>query len=170
MECQEYQAIDTPEGTFLPLEALLVELYRTCEFHRPLFGLLNEFAAIVPLHGTVTNPITVTGLLATKAEARGFRLNALFHEPGITYAQIGWEPECRQIRLHVCLASFRPEPARRLHVGKWMAHGEIGVSQLLASELHRFVAGAPADILSEDGLRLLQGTFSIVRAETASEG
>jgi hypothetical protein len=159
MECQEYQAIHTATGVFLPLEGLLVALYRSCEIYRSVFQILNEFAAIVPLHATVTSPLASTGLLATEAERRGFRLNALFQESGLTYAQIGWEPECRSTRFHVCLASFRPGPAGEWDAGNWMAHGDIGVSQLLADELHRLVPGAPVDLLSRAGRRLLLGTF-----------
>jgi hypothetical protein len=50
MECQEYQAINTPEGIFLPLGALLAALYCSCEISRPVFQLLGEIAAVVPLH------------------------------------------------------------------------------------------------------------------------
>jgi hypothetical protein len=50
MECQEYQAIHTPEGIFLPLGALLAALYRSCEISRPVFQLLSEIVAVVPLH------------------------------------------------------------------------------------------------------------------------
>ena len=57
MECQEYQAIETPAGTFLPLDALLAALYRSCEIARPLRALLNELAALVPIHNLVTNHV-----------------------------------------------------------------------------------------------------------------
>jgi hypothetical protein len=50
MECQEYQAINTPEGIFLPLGALLAALYRSCEISRPVFQLLGKIAAVVLLH------------------------------------------------------------------------------------------------------------------------
>lgn len=50
MECQEYQAINIPEGIFLPLGALLAALYRSCEIFRPVFQLLGKIAAVVPLH------------------------------------------------------------------------------------------------------------------------
>jgi hypothetical protein len=155
MECQEYQAIETPEGSFLPLDGLLAALYVSCEISRPAFQALNDLASALPLDGTLTNTIATKGLLASEAEARGFRLNAVFQESEMIYAHIAWEPESRSTRFHVCLATFQPGHTLKLGAAKWMVQREIGVSKILAEELHRLVPGNPTDLLSEAGVHFL---------------
>ena len=156
IECLLYQAIDTPEGTFIPLDALLLALYRNSLISRTIFQLLNELAAVVPLRNSVTSPISTKGLLSTEAEARGFRLNAAFEEAGLIYAQIGWEAECSPTRFHVCAAVFRSKPNLSLDEGKWIAQQDVGASQILSDELHRLVPGKPSNLLKKAGLQFLQ--------------
>jgi hypothetical protein len=157
VECLDYQAVNTPEGDFLPLDALLLALYRSCAISRSIFQLLNELAAVVPLLSTVTNPLSTKGMLATAVEARGFRLNAVFRESGVILVQIGWEPECRSMRFHVCTATFQSKPGGKLDESTWIAQQDVGASQILSDELHRLAPGKPSELLSEEGFQFLQG-------------
>lgn len=156
MECQEYQVIDTMEGRFLPLDALLAALYSTGEIARPIFSVLEELAAQVPFHNALRKPIAAQSLLSPEAETRGFRLNAVFHESGLIYAQVGWEPECQSTRFHVCAVSFRTSPGSRLEAVSWVAPREIGVCQMLSKELRRIVRGDPMGLFSESGIQLME--------------
>jgi hypothetical protein len=160
MECPDHQVIEVAEGTFLPLDALVATLYGSGEISRSVFRLLNDLAGLVLLHSKVTNPIITRGLLTTGAEAQGFCLNAVFQESGLLYAHIGWEARCRPSRFHVCLASFRRRPNRQLDKGRWMPSKEIGVSNVLANELHQSAPGNPSDLLSGPGLQFLKEKFS----------
>jgi hypothetical protein len=159
MECQENQVSETFEGTFLPLDALLAARYGAGTISRPVFSVLNELAALVPLQETVTNRITQTGLLLAEADKRGFRLNAVFQEAGLFYAQIGWEPDCLPTRLHVCLASFRPGSAQNLQEVQWMLGHEVGISEVLSGELRRLVPGNAIDLFSQAGADFLATRF-----------
>lgn len=47
MEYDESQSIDSVQGLFLPLGALLATLYRNRNISRPIFHTLDEFASIV---------------------------------------------------------------------------------------------------------------------------
>lgn len=155
MECQENQVSETSQGTFLPLGALLAECYRTGKISRPVFSVLNELAALAPLQEPVTNRITKTGLLLAKAEARGFRLNAVVQDAGLFYAQVGWEPEGSSTRLHVCCASFGSGTPQNLEEVQWMPPGEIGMSAVLAGELRRLVPGKAIDLFNQAGIHFL---------------
>jgi|SRR5208282_3414930 len=159
LECRENQTVTTPEVIYLPLDPLLGALYRRREISRPVFQLLNDLVAVVPLRSRVSNPITTRGLLAAEAEAKGFRLNAVFREDAAICAQIGWESGCRSLRFHACLASFKRSPNRALHPGIWRIAGEIGVAQILADQLHQLKPGNPLDLLSETGIQLLERSF-----------
>jgi len=167
MECQAYQAIDTPAGIFLPLEALLAALYRSCEIARPLRDLLNELVAVVPIYNRGIGQIRTEGLLTPEAEARGFRLNTFFQESELIYAQLGWESKSQSTRFHVCLATFQWHPDRRLNHGSWVTPREVGVSQILADELHRLVRGNPTALLSEAGINFLKAQFPPTPQEKA---
>ena len=169
VECLDYQAIVTSEGTILPLDSLLLALYRNCVISRTIFQLLNELATVVPLSNSLTSPIPTKGLLATEAEARGFRLNAVFQELGLIYAQIAWEAECSPTRFHVCTAAFRSKPCQSLDEGKWIAQQDVGVSQVLSDELHRLVPGKPYNLFRKEGLRFLQTQAHQTRTETTHE-
>jgi hypothetical protein len=156
LECLDYQVIEGTQGAFLSLDALLAALYAGCRISRSIFQLLNELAEVVPLHSTVTNPITTKGILAPEAEALGFRLNAVFPERGLIYAQIGWEADCRSMRFHVCVATFRQGTAGKCSGAKWIPKRDTGVSRILTLELHRIVPGNPNDLFTEVGLQFLK--------------
>jgi hypothetical protein len=99
-------------------------------------------------------------LLAAEAEAKGFRLNAVFLESLLIYVQVGWDPECRSTRVHVCLATFQMKPNRELDAGNWMVQAEISVPQVLAYELHQLMPGDPTNLMSQAGIHLLETNFS----------
>jgi hypothetical protein len=155
IECQDYKTVQTPKGAFLPLDGLLTAMYRSGDISRPVFETLDELAAVVPLQSRVSHPILSTGLLVPQAEARGFRLNALFQESGRVLAQFAWESGGRRVRFHACLASFQPDRTGRLDSGEWVAERETGLCQVLAHELHRLVPGNPHNLLSKAGLFLI---------------
>ena len=169
MECQEFQVVRTQQREFLPLHALLAALYSTGEISRPVVSVLNELAAQVAFQNTVTRPIAARGLLLAEAETRGFRLNAIFQESGVVYAQVGWEPECQSTRFHVCVVSLRPCPTCKLEEASWVASGEIGVSQILSEELRRIVPGNPMNLFSQAGLLVIGNEILQSSRSTASK-
>jgi hypothetical protein len=99
-------------------------------------------------------------LLAAEAEAKGFRLNAVFQESLLIYMHVGRDPECRSTRFHVCLATFQRKLNQELDSGNWMVQAEISVSQVLAYELHQLMPGDPTNLMSHAGIHLLETNFS----------
>ena len=155
VECPEYQRVGTRKKIFVPLESLLLSLYRTHDVARPVCDLLRELASCVQLHSTVTSPILTTGLLANAIEERGFRLNTLVPSSCQLIADIAWNPPGADHRFHVCLCAFGASQED----GEWMKPGLIGVSQLLSDELRQIIQGPPAALFSPEGVRLLSAKF-----------
>ena len=171
MECQAYQVVTTPEGKFLPLEALLAKLYTTGEISRPVFSVLNDLASQVPFEDSLTKPIDAQRLLVPQAENCGFRLNAVFQESGSIYAQVGWEPECRATRFHVGAIRFSPAADSGTKPANWVASDVIGVCQVLSEELRRLLPGNPVGLFTRAGLQLIRSqvlhSFQSVASEKA---
>jgi hypothetical protein len=155
LECQEDQVVCEAGGTFLPLGALLLKLYRDRRISRSIFQVLNDLAAVVRLHNPVTNPITSLGLLVPKAEARGFRLNSVFHDSGVIHAQVGWQADGCLTRFHVGMAVFQATTHGESNPGKWVAPAEAGVCQILSDELLRLEFRTPFELFSAAGIQTL---------------
>lgn len=166
IECPADQVIDSSEGTFLPLDALLTALYRAFGGPRSIPQLLNELAAIVPLHSPLTKPIVGLGLLKPEVEAMGFRLNSFHPIPGQVWVQFGWQPASSATRFHVCVAVLSLTRAKQLNTGEWMTQREMGTYQLLDEDLHRLFPGSPMRLLSASGIQMLRE--SILRTGTST--
>jgi hypothetical protein len=160
VQCSRYQVVDTPRGTFLPMEALLVALYTRYQVARAIRPVLAELASLVTLYNSVQCPLAGKGLLVPRAECRGFQLRTIIRTGGRAYAEIGWQPTGQDSVFHTCLCAFRLIQNGRNDAGQWNAHGVIGVAQLLASELHRLVPGAPDKLFTPSGRMMLRGQIS----------
>lgn len=147
LECPSHQIIQEADEPFAPMESLLVGLYKRFDVRRSIFEALAEIASLVPLHGSVAQPILRRGLLLDQIEQRGFRLNALFHDAEATIAEITWQAPQNGYRFHVCLCAYAPNSDE----GEWMKSSIIAVSQLLSDELQQISQGAPAAILAPAG-------------------
>ncbi len=167
IECQEHRILDTVHGLFLPLDILLAQLYRNREISRPIFQLLDELAAVVPLTSPVTNPISTKGLLATEAEGAGFRLTMAFHEAGMVYAHIGWQPDCRTTRFHVGVVALQARASGEMVPGGWIDQRDTGICQVLVKELQHLVPDSPATLLTERGMQVLAATLPKTHHEAA---
>lgn len=155
-ECQKHQVSFTPHGCFLPLNGLLLALYRQRAIERPIYALLNEFAAALPLNLDLGRHITSQKLLRAEAEATGFRLHKVITDSERVHAQIAWEAARRATRFHVATATFRRSSASGEMCGEWVQSGEAGVSRLLADELARLIPNSPDGLLTNLGFDLLQ--------------
>jgi hypothetical protein len=72
LRCSEFMVVKTPHGEFLPLDALLADLYTSAHFRRPALEVLRELGQRAEL--TFPTPaIYEKGMLVPKAEAEGFR-------------------------------------------------------------------------------------------------
>jgi hypothetical protein len=160
MTCPEWQIVATPEETFLPLESLLVALYRSGDVSRSIFAVLRDLESLVPFHSSVRKPAAGKGLLVPPAEAHGFVLTTLLRDPGLIYADFGWKPRAQANPFHVCLATFRTTAAGLQDAGEWRPHGSVGVAQLLAAEFHRMVPGSPLASFTGDGRNYLASRIS----------
>ena len=97
-------------------------------------------------------------------------MNAVFLESLLTYVHVGWEPECRSTRVHVCLATFQMKPNRELDAGNWMVQAEISVPQVLAYELHQLMPGDPTNLMSQAEIHSLETNFPSWRAKRPPKG
>ncbi|HEV2380858.1 MAG TPA: hypothetical protein VG206_13835 [Terriglobia bacterium] len=152
LRCQSFQVVQSAGTTYLPLEALLLQLYRRCKVPQHIFAALAELASLVPLHSSVSRPITQTGLLVAPAEAQGFRLNTVLRHDGEIFAEIAWEPNAQACRFHVCICRF---PDRKPDTGTWQPSGLLGVSRLLAQALRQLVGGPPVAVFTPAGEQFL---------------
>ena len=155
IEYQEWKATRTQNGLFLPLDALLGALYGPGNTARPIFETLSELASAVQLDLLLNHSVQASGMLTPEAEARGFRLNAVFPDSDQVHVQLAWQPADNTNRFHVCLANFSTTPGGELNAGEWTPERETGVCRALAVELHKSVAGPPRGLLSESGRILI---------------
>lgn len=162
LRCHSFQVVQRAATTYLPLEALLLQLYRTWNVPRHIFTVLGEVASLVPLHSSVSRPITKMGLLVAPAEAQGFRLNTVISHDGELFSEIAWQPNSQACRFHVCICRFE---AGKLDSGYWQKPGLLGVSQLLAQPLRQLIGGPPCGLFTAAGKQLLlaQPTLSAVQ-------
>lgn len=156
VRCQEFQVVDTPAGSYVPLDALLVTLYQNGFVSRSIFGVLAELAALVPLHSFVSNPPKdAEGLLLPSIEQKGFRITNVIPEEDKIFVDIGWYPEPKSAPFHTCICAFA-HTAGKLAEGEWLTSPMIGVHQLLATELRRMATGDLGKALTEKGRQYLE--------------
>jgi hypothetical protein len=156
LKCSSYQVVKTPTETFLPLEALLAALYDGNEVSRSILQVLAELVSTVAIHSRVTHAISLQGLLVTRAEASGFRLNTVIRDGDRLYAEIGWQPAGHANRFHTSICRFQLNRGGLSTEGVWLPAGVIGVASLLAREFHHLVPGPPKQAFSLSGASLLQ--------------
>jgi hypothetical protein len=145
LECSRYQVVETHLETFVPLEALLVALYRRDELNRPIFRILSELISLVHIESRVRRPITEQDLRAPMTEDAGFRLNTIIRDGTGTYADIAWQPEAQTTRFHTCICKFNFDGREVLDRGVWLPAPVIGVCTLLPRELHKLAPGCWID-------------------------
>lgn len=155
VRCQEYQVVTSHGEEFVPLEAVLVSLYGQSRISRPIFAVLADLAALVPLHSSssLSNaPKDPEGLLQEKVEARGFRITNIISDEGCTFVDVGWVTG--STRFHTCIFVFSagneklaPEEPRPSPM--------IGVHHLLALEIQR-LGIRPEELLTDKGRQLLR--------------
>lgn len=154
IDCSCGHVVTTKHGVFVPLEALLLALYRTRQVQRPVFAVLEELSTLVQLHAAVSRPIYGSGFLNLRAEERGFRLNTVIRSSGSLVTEIVWEPPVSSYRYHVCLCLFA-KGGRLDHV-KWSPLNLTGVSTLLRDELLRIINGRVSDLFSPEAASILR--------------
>ena len=169
LECSEHQVVETALGVYLPLEALLSELYARYQVGRSIFVVLAELAELMPLSGSVRHPIARPGLLIPQVEQKGFVLNSVFRERERIVSEIGWRPPHQEYVFHTCLCEFGCRNIGDGNKGVWKPTSLIGVHQPLARELHRLVPGAPGTLLTCIGRDFLE-TQSIANLATTAPG
>lgn len=169
LECSDYQVIETAQGTYLPLEALLSGLYAKYQVGRSIFVVLAELAELVSLSGSVRHPIARPGLLIPQLEQKGFLLNSVFRDGQRIVAEIGWRSPHQEYLFHTCLCEFGCRNIGHGNTGAWKPTSLIGVHQPLARELHRLAPGTPDTLLTSAGRDFLQ-TQTIANPATTAPG
>jgi hypothetical protein len=156
VRCQEFQAVDAPAGAYVPLEALLVTIYQNGLVSRPIFDVLAELSALVPMRSSVSNPPRdPEGLLLPGIEKRGFRVANVVAGEDQVFVDIGWYPERNSTPFHTCVCAFAHTPGK-LSEGEWIPSPMIGVHQLLVTELRRIATSAPGKAITAKGRQYLQ--------------
>ncbi len=157
----EADALDTPDGKYIPMEALLLALYRRYEPQRHIHEVLREFVELVPLHSSVSKPVRNSeGLLSSEVEQRGYRITTVIADRGLLVADIGWRPTPTSSPIHAGITEFQKDL-----IAQWLPTAELGVTQLLADDLHRTV-GTPDHLLAEKGRQLLTTLLPAGAAKT----
>ena len=163
VEFIEADAMDTSEGMFISLEALLLALYRQHSPQRHIHTVLRELVELVPLHSSVAHPVAdPDGLLAPEVEARGYRITTILADGNAKVVDVGWRPTPTASPIHAGLTEFQKEL-----LGKWLPTAEVGVTQLLAEDLQK-VVGTPNALLTEKGKKFLLMSAPACAAKASS--
>ena len=160
LECSEYQVVETPLGIYLPVEALLSELYSKYPFGRSVFIVLAELAELLPLNGSVCRLVETQGFLIPEAEQTGFILTSVVRKDERVVAEIGWRPPRHEYVFHTCLCDFQSSLIESGDAGAWKPSSLIGIHQPLSQELRRLVTSSPNAIFTPVGRKLLQDRSS----------
>ncbi len=160
----EHQIVKTESGLLLPLEGLLVGLYKTHQVCRGIRQVLEELASVAPFESKVSRPLLKPGYLVANVEAQGFILNTIIREAGQVYAEIVWRPNSGSCRFHTCICSFGLKQDASLNGGTWLPAGTVTVGTLLTRELHCLVPGSPRDLFSREGIALLQNNLGVTKS------
>jgi len=166
MPYRPYNSVRTETGLFVGLDSLIVALYRDRQVARPLVGFLSEFRDSLPLEKTPLLPIAKPRAAFKPALTElGFYLMDLFSYGRRVSASAGWY--CPQDRKNIetapCFCAgaleFRPRPDGTLDAGKWLEPVPGHLISLLRDILRKASPGAPLNLLSEEGKRIVLDAF-----------
>ena len=151
VKCTASSVLDAEGVLYVPFEAVIAELYRSGR-PRPLFDLLRDLMAMIPLQTSNTKPAP-DGCLVASAEEQGFRLATAIVDGDDTLLEIGWRPSRDTSLLHVLNAVI---PAQEPDAGAWIDAPAPGIAALLSVELHRLLPGQPSHLISSSGRQFLK--------------
>ena len=166
MSYRPYNSVQTETGLFVGLDSLIVALYQGQEVARPLVGFLTEFRDSLPLEKTLFFPNSKPRAVFKPALTElGFYLMDVFSYGRRLTASIGWY--CPQDRKNTqdapCFSAgaleFRPRPDGTLDPGKWLEPVPGHLISLLRDILREASPGAPLNLLSEQGRKIVLDAF-----------
>lgn len=157
VQCAEADAVDTPAGAMLPVEAVLCSLYVQGRTQRSVFEVLRELASSVQLSGgDVLHPTpSPEGMLRQDIEASGFRLTTAVtdEETHEVLTDIGWHATSASPVLHAAVITC--PYGDRESTPRLLTPPTPGVAQLLTAELRK-LAPEPRDVFSDKGRAYLE--------------
>lgn len=157
--CPEHQILEAPGGTYLPLEAVLVALYRKHAVLRNIREVLRELGEFVSLQNSIRDHVAKDGLLLPTLEKSGFRIVNVLREGDEVLAEIGWSPTGSSNIFHTANCMFKVQ-AGAVTEDCWIKSvGETGVAGLLAQELHTAFPGQPRELITSSCLEYLALTL-----------
>jgi hypothetical protein len=154
----EYQpslARKTAVGTFYPLAAYILFLYRSRQAGRNIFSTLAELDRLLPEERWLTqedikqaclsryfNPLAAgkssdlpVNLLAEELEEQGYRVSFITADDSRCLLDIGWQPKAEARIFFTGILEYRATKSGiKCH---WMLPGPTGVNQLLRQELEQ---------------------------------
>jgi len=149
----ETQAIEAPEGTFIPLEGVLTALYRANNVRRGIREVLRELGAFITLHNSARDNIPQDGLLSPEIEQAGFRIANVLGEGEEVLVELGWRPGGSINQFHTANCRFSVRLGA-ITEDCWVdQEGTNGISVLLAKELHESFPGSPRALMTQAGLK-----------------
>jgi len=162
VECSPSQIVEIASGTFLPMDALLKELYTNYKVDRPIFASLAEMASLVPLPNPKGHKSVLSQLLVPDAENRGFLVTEVGRDRDRIYVEFGWRSVGQEYVFYAGTCAFDHASDGKLDSGHWIPHGAIGVAQLLSADLRRMARGTPYRLFNSGGrIFLKEGTKPI---------
>ena len=158
VECSELHVVETSQGIYLPLEALLQALYAQEVSFRPILSLLRELSAYVSFHSHVPKPVNGTGLLALAAERSGFQMwTVIPGEANLPYVCIGWRPTSNSCCLFAGAVQFESSLGSGVFpCCEWVNINYLGIWALLERELRKIVPGQAIDLLTPTGIEAIR--------------
>lgn len=148
----KYQAIETPGGVFVPLEAVLVAVCRDNEVNRDICEVLQELGEFVSLHNFIRDHVPKEGLLLPAVEQAGFRIVNVLREGDVVWTELGWNPVKSTNLFHTANCRFRVKAGSTAEDCWIQVEQAVGVSGLLAKKLHDAFPGSPRALLTTAGL------------------
>ncbi len=148
--------------TLVPLDDVLLAVYRSFSAPRPLMEILTDLRGMLPRKAV--KPLKFANHLRPEAAQLGFRTEFVFPYGRTLRVDIDWVPPGDISSPSPCSVSvgpveFTPLPDRTLGLGKWITGRYDRLGLVLREELANRFKGPPIKIFSDAGIKALVAKF-----------
>jgi hypothetical protein len=155
-------AVETELGIFIPVESMLVALYKQFQVYRPIMDVLSDLREMIDF--PKSKRLEREPLVAV-AHDRGFVTSGIMSYGRRVFVDIDWippqdrSPNSRGMRVATAGIDFRPLPDGSLGRGKWCRPKDFFARALLFGELRGSIRRDPIELFTEAGQREILSHF-----------
>lgn len=161
VEYRPFYAASSPEGTFVPLDAVLAAMFRDFRINRTPREVLADLCETVHPGFAWRRR---GGLLTDTFERRGYGVSMIDAYGRSVKAVLCWSPPTEREKAEegavlVAWMDFRPQADGTLGEGVWKEPWKEHLSNVLYHEFRKNLAFKPVEVLSESGKEQLLADF-----------